>query len=194
VKRRRAEYGGTCRWPRRMSHRPTGAAAAREVLLFVGKARTSSSAPPFSRTSSRNARWAKLAKRTTAELDGRPSSNRPAPKRTAPRYPRPGRPNRGPAARPHRPDPRPVRRVHRPASTPGNAAGGSPRPLTTEVHSTRHGSATRGRSGWARLPNRRPLNWLDLFELGARYRDHALRTGARQGRVSMTVRIAPSMW
>jgi hypothetical protein len=32
-------------------------------------------------------RWAKLAKRTTAELDGRPSSNRPAPKRTAPRYP-----------------------------------------------------------------------------------------------------------
>ena len=38
-----------------MSHRPTGAAAAREVLLFVGKARTSSSAPPFSWTSSRNA-------------------------------------------------------------------------------------------------------------------------------------------
>ena len=55
VKRRRAAYGGTRRWPRRMSHRPTGAAAAQEVLLFVGKARTSSSAPPFSRTSSRNA-------------------------------------------------------------------------------------------------------------------------------------------
>src|ERR1022692_395677 len=55
VKRRRAAYGGTRRWPRRMSHRPTGAAAAREVLLFVGKARTSSSAPPFARTSSRNA-------------------------------------------------------------------------------------------------------------------------------------------
>src|ERR1022692_583787 len=55
VKRRRAAYGGTRRWPRRMSHRPTGAAAAREVLLFAGKARTPSSAPPFSRTSSRNA-------------------------------------------------------------------------------------------------------------------------------------------
>jgi transposase len=38
-----------------MSHRRTGAAAAREVLLSVGKARTTSSAPPFSRTSSRNA-------------------------------------------------------------------------------------------------------------------------------------------
>ena len=32
-------------------------------------------------------RWAKLAKRTTAELHGRPSSNRQAPKRTAPRHP-----------------------------------------------------------------------------------------------------------
>jgi hypothetical protein len=38
-----------------MSHRRMGAAASREVLLFVGKARTTSSAPPFSRTSSRNA-------------------------------------------------------------------------------------------------------------------------------------------
>jgi hypothetical protein len=82
-------------------------------------------------------RWAKLAKRTTAELDGRPSSNRPAPKRTAPRYPRPGRPDRGPAVPPHRPDPRPVR-LHRPASTPGNAAGTPPSPLMTEVHSIRH--------------------------------------------------------
>ena len=55
AKRRRAAYGGTRRWPRRMSHRPTGAAAEREVLLFVGKARTPSSAPPFSRRWSRHA-------------------------------------------------------------------------------------------------------------------------------------------
>jgi hypothetical protein len=67
VKRRRAAYGVTRRWPRRMSHRPTGAAAAREVLLFVGKARTSSSAPPFSRTS-RNA----SARRSSP--NGRPPS------------------------------------------------------------------------------------------------------------------------
>jgi len=32
AKRRCATYGGTRRWSRRMSHRPTGAAAAREVL------------------------------------------------------------------------------------------------------------------------------------------------------------------
>ena len=32
-------------------------------------------------------RWAKLAKRTTAELHGHRSPNRPAPKRTAPRHP-----------------------------------------------------------------------------------------------------------
>lgn len=68
-----------------MSHRPTGAAAAREVLLFVGKGPNvveRAAVLPVQRE-----RWAKLAKRTTAELDGRPSSNRPAPKRTAPRYP-----------------------------------------------------------------------------------------------------------
>src|ERR1017187_429896 len=82
-------------------------------------------------------RWAKLAKRTTAELHGRRSPNRPAPKRTAPRHPRPGRPDRGPAVPPHRPDPRPVRRLHRPASTPGNAAGAPPSPLMTKVHSIR---------------------------------------------------------
>ena len=51
AKRRCATYGGTRRWPGRMSHRPTDAAAEREVL----KARTPSSAPPFSRRSSRNA-------------------------------------------------------------------------------------------------------------------------------------------
>src|SRR6266545_8067227 len=98
-----------------MSHRPAGAAAAREVLLFVGKARTTSSAPPFSRTSSRNASV------------GRSSPNGLPPSLTVAL----AQIGRHPSEQP----------------TSGDAAGGSPRPLMTEVQSIRHGSATRGRSG-----------------------------------------------
>jgi hypothetical protein len=59
-----------------------------KFFSFAGKARTPSSAPPFSReVVAPRERWGKLAKWTTAELHGRRSPNRPAPKRTAPRHP-----------------------------------------------------------------------------------------------------------
>ena len=82
-------------------------------------------------------RWAKLAKWTTAELDGRrsPIGRHPSerPHATPPGSPRswPGCP-----AAPTRSSS--LRRLHRPESTPGNAAGAPPSPLMTEVHSIRH--------------------------------------------------------
>jgi len=55
AKRRRATYGGTRRWPRRMSLGLRMQPRNEKFFPFAGKARTPSSAPPFSRTSSRNA-------------------------------------------------------------------------------------------------------------------------------------------
>jgi hypothetical protein len=129
---------------RRMSHRPTDAAAEREVLSLCRQGPNAvERAAILPEVVAPRERWAKLAKRTTAELHGRRSPNRPAPKRMAPRHPawvaqivaRLSVP-------PHRPDPRPVRRLHRPASTPGNAAGAPPSPLMTEVHSIRQMRST----------------------------------------------------
>jgi hypothetical protein len=55
-RRRRATYGGTCRWPRRMSHRPTDAAAEREVLSpLPARPERRRARRHFSRRSSRHA-------------------------------------------------------------------------------------------------------------------------------------------
>ena len=72
-----------------MSHRPTDAAAEREVLSLCrqGPNAVERAAAILPDVVAPRERWAKLAKRTTAELHGRRSPNRPAPKRTAPRHP-----------------------------------------------------------------------------------------------------------
>jgi hypothetical protein len=68
-----------------MSHRPTDAAAEREVLSLCRQGPNAvERAAILPEVVAPRERWAKLAKRT---LDGRRSPNRPAPKRTAPRYP-----------------------------------------------------------------------------------------------------------
>jgi hypothetical protein len=57
-----------------MSHRPTGAAAAREVLSLCRQGpNVVERATVLPDVVAQRERWAKLAKRTTAELDGRPS-------------------------------------------------------------------------------------------------------------------------
>jgi hypothetical protein len=82
VKRRRAAYSGTRRWPQRMPNRPTGAAAAREVpLRRQGQNLVERRRSPD--VVAQRERWTKLATPTIAELDSRSSSPRPAPKRTA---------------------------------------------------------------------------------------------------------------
>jgi hypothetical protein len=137
AKRRCVTYGDTRRWPGRMSHRPTDAAAEREVLSLCRQGPNAvERAAILPEVVAPRERWAKLAKWTTAELHGRRSPNRPAPKRTAHATP-PGSPRSWPGCPAHRPDLRPVRRLHRPASTSGNAAGAPPSPLMTEVHSIR---------------------------------------------------------
>jgi len=71
-----------------MSHRPTDAAAEREVLPLCRQGPNAvERAAILPEVVAPRERWAKLAKWTTAELHGRRSPNRPAPKRTAPRHP-----------------------------------------------------------------------------------------------------------
>jgi transposase len=71
-----------------MSHRPTDAAAEREVLSLCRQGpKAVERAAILPEVVAPRERWAKLAKWTTAELHGRRSPNRPAPKRMAPRHP-----------------------------------------------------------------------------------------------------------
>ncbi len=71
-----------------MSHRPTDAAAEREVLSLCRQGPNAvERAAILPEVVAPRERWAKLAKWTTAELHGRRSPNRPVPKRTAPRHP-----------------------------------------------------------------------------------------------------------
>ncbi len=126
AKRWCAAYGGTRRWPRRMSHRPTDAAAEREILSLCRQGRTPSSAPPFSRRSSRytSAGPSSPNGRLTvavAQIGRHPSERAPRhPARVAQIVARcPAPPTRSSS----------LRRLHRPASTPGNAAGAPPSPL-----------------------------------------------------------------
>src|SRR5260370_22448210 len=68
-----------------MSHRPTDAAAERELLSLCRQGPNAvERAAILPEVVAPRERWAKLAKRT---LDGRRSPNRPAPKRTPPRHP-----------------------------------------------------------------------------------------------------------
>ena len=71
-----------------MSHRPTDAAAEREVFPLCQQGPNAvERAAILPEVIAPLERWAKLAKWTTAELHRRRSPNRPAPKRTAPRHP-----------------------------------------------------------------------------------------------------------
>ena len=64
-----------------MSHRPTDAAAEREILSLCRQGPNAvERAAILPEVVAPRERWAKLAKWTTAELYGRRSPNRPAPK------------------------------------------------------------------------------------------------------------------
>jgi hypothetical protein len=156
AKRRRATYGGTRRWPRRMSHRPTDAAAEREVLSPCRQGPNAvERAAILPEVVAPRERSAKLAKWTTAELHGRRSPNRPAPNRTAPRHP--ARVTQIVARLSRRTDQILVPCAPTPASVDaGNAAGAPPSPLMTDVHSIRQISGTSTLLTLRRSRNRHP--------------------------------------